>query len=390
MKSKTPLKLCVITGTRAEYGLLSPLMRLAAADDDFALSTVASGTHLEKRFGMTAREIEADGFRIDAKVPLSLVDDSPVGTARSAALALEGFAKVFKRLKPDLVVILGDRFEALAAAEAALFTKIPVAHIAGGERTDGAYDDALRHAITKMSHLHFAATESYARRIVQLGEDPRFVFDVGAMAVDSIATAKLLSKKELEAFLGRPFARRNYLITFHPATADAGSPKAQFKELLKALERRRDAFSIFTMPNADTGSRGVAELLERHVETHRDSAALFVSLGRIRYLSAMKYVDAVVGNSSSGIVEAPSFRTPTINIGSRQGGRIRAASVIDCAADEASISKAFQKLDSREFKDSLKTVRSPFGRPGVAKRILSIVKRVDLKAALDKRFHDLP
>jgi GDP/UDP-N,N'-diacetylbacillosamine 2-epimerase (hydrolysing) len=329
-------------------------------------------------------------FRIDAKVPLSLVDDSPVGTARSAALALEGFAKVFKRLKPDLVVILGDRFEALAAAEAALFTKIPVAHIAGGERTDGAYDDALRHAITKMSHLHFAATESYARRIVQLGEDPRFVFDVGAMAVDSIATAKLLSKKELEAFLGRPFARRNYLITFHPATADAGSPKAQFKELLKALERRRDAFSIFTMPNADTGSRGVAELLERHVETHRDSAALFVALGRIRYRAARKYVDAGVGTSSRGRGEAPSFRTPTINIGSRQGGRIRAASVIDCAADEASISKAFQKLDSREFKDSLKTVRSPFGRPGVAKRILSIVKRVDLKAALDKRFHDLP
>ncbi len=382
-------KVCVVTGTRAEYGLLSKFMRLVKGDKSLRLQVVASGMHLEKAFGLTYKEIEADGFKIDAKVPMELSGDSPAATARSAGLGLIGFGEAFRRLRPDIIVVLGDRFEALSAVEAALFARIPVAHFSGGERTDGAFDDALRHSITKMSHLHFVAAEEYRRRVVQLGEDPARVFNVGAMAVDSIADAKLLSKAQFEKSIGAKLKGRNFLITFHPATLDGGDPAKQFKELLKALDKLEDALLIFTMPNADTGGRALMKLVEGYAAKSPGKALAFVSLGKIRYLSAMQFVDAVVGNSSSGIVEAPSFKIGTVNIGDRQRGRVRAASVIDCKPEAKDISKALAKLCSPEFQRLLKTVKSPFGRPGASERALAEIKKADLDGIAMKSFRDL-
>ncbi len=386
---QAPIKLCVVTGTRAEYGLLSKLMRLAKNDKAFKLQIAATGMHLSQKFGMTAKEIEADGFKIDAKVDIDLSCDSPAGTAKSAGLGLIGFGESFAKLRPDIVVALGDRFEILSAVEAALFARIPVAHISGGERTDGAYDDSIRHAITKMSQLHFAATADYARRIVQLGEDPKRVFNVGAMAVDSIASAKLLDRTQFEKSIGRKLAKRNLLVTFHPATNEGSDPAKQFKELLKAIDKLENTLAVFTMPNADTGGAKLFKLIESYAAANPAKAVAFASLGHLRYLSAMKHVDAVVGNSSSGIVEAPSFKIGTVNIGSRQGGRARAASVIDCAPTEKEISAAFEKLYSPSFQRKLKGVRSPFGKPGASEKILKAIKAAKLSELPLKIFRDL-
>lgn len=388
-KDSAPVKLCVVTGTRAEYGLLSNLMRLAKRDDAFKLQIVATGTHLEKKFGMTVREIEADGFKIDAKVGIDLSDATPAGTAKSAGLGLIGFGKCFAKLRPDIIAVLGDRFEILSAVEAALFARIPVAHISGGERTDGAYDDSIRHAISKMSHLHFAATEEYAKRIVQLGEDPKHVFNVGAMAVDAIANAPLLSRASLEKSIGRKLAKHNILVTFHPATNEGANAATQFKALLKAIDKLEDTLCLITMPNADTGGARLFKLVEGYAAKNPGRVLAFTSLGHVRYLSAMKFADAVVGNSSSGIVEAPSFKVGTINIGSRQGGRIRAASVIDCAPTEKAISGAFAKLYSPDFQRMLKTVESPLGKPGASAKILKAIKSTNLQALPAKVFRDL-
>ena len=386
---KTRIKLCVVTGTRAEYGLLSPLLRLARRDAAFAVQLVVTGMHLAPKFGLTVKEIEKDGFKIDAKVDMELSGDSPSDTAKSAGLGLIGFGKVFAKLKPDVIVVLGDRFEILSAVEAALFARIPVAHISGGERTDGAYDDSIRHAITKMSHLHFTAAGEYSRRVIQLGEDPKRVFNVGAMAVDSIAEAKLMTRTQFEKSIGKKLNTRNLLVTFHPATADGSDSTAQFKHLLKAIDKLKDTLSIFTMPNADTGGGDLFKLVEDYVARNPERALCFVSLGRIRYLSAMKYVNAVVGNSSSGIVEAPSFKIGTVNIGSRQAGRIRAASIIDCEATEKAISSAFKKLYSKPFQAKLEKIESPFGKPGASARILKAIKAAKLKGLTFKSFHDL-
>jgi len=382
-------KVCVATGTRAEYGLLSKFMRLVKADKALRLQVVASGTHLEPAFGMTVKEIEADGFKIDARVPMELSGDSPAETARSAGLGLAGFGKAFAKLRPDVLVVLGDRFEALSAVEAALFARIPVAHISGGERTEGAFDDAIRHSITKMSHLHFVAAEEYRKRVVQLGEDPKRVFNVGAMAVDSIADVKPLSKAQFESSIGAELRKRNLLVTFHPATLEGSAPAKQFKELLKALDALDDALLIFTMPNADTGGRALMKLVEGYAKKSGGRALAFTSLGRVRYLSAMKYVDGVVGNSSSGIVEAPSFKIGTVNIGSRQKGRVRATSVIDCEPEAKAIGKAIEKLYSPAFQSLLKTVKSPFGKPGASERILKEIKAADLDGIAMKGFRDL-
>ena len=388
-RNAAPVKLCVVTGTRAEYGLLSNLMRLAKEDAAFKLQIVATGSHLERKFGMTVKEIEDDGFKPDAKVDIELSGDTPSDTARSAGLGLIGFGRCFAKLRPDIVLVLGDRFEILSAVEAALFARIPVAHISGGERTDGAYDDSIRHAITKMSHLHFTATADYARRVVQLGENPKRVFNVGAMAVDSIASAPLMNRAEFEKSIGRKLAKRNLLVTFHPATNEGSDAATQFKELLKALDKLEDTLAIFTMPNADTGGAKLFKLIESYAAKNPGKALAFGSLGRIRYLSAMKFVDAVAGNSSSGIVEAPSFKIGTVNIGSRQGGRTRAASVIDCAPTEREISAAFKRLYSPEFQHVLRGVKSPFGKPGASARMLKTIKGTDLRTLPLKTFHDL-
>lgn len=384
-------KVCIVTGSRAEYGLLSKLMKLVSQDPDLKLQVVATGMHLSPEFGFTYKEIEADGIRIDAKVEmLEKSDDSPVGIAKSSARGLAGCAEAFDRLRPDIVVVLGDRFEILAAVQAALFARIPVAHISGGERTEGAIDESMRHAITKMSHLHFVSTEEYRKRVVQLGESPERVFNVGALNVDVIADTALMPREELERSLGVKFKRRNLIATFHPATLEDGvSPAEQFKEMLAALDGLDETFILFTKPNADAGGRSLFPLIDEFVEARKGMAAAFVSLGRVKYYSALGIVDGVVGNSSSGLSEAPSFKIGSVNIGDRQKGRIRAASVIDCPPEAKAIRTAIDKLYSKEFRDGLENLESPFGKPGASRRILDVLKSADLSGVVKKTFHDI-
>lgn len=342
-------KLCIITTTRAEYGLLFWLMKGIQDDADLKLQLVVTGTHLSAEFGSTIDQIREDGLHIDRSFNMELKDDSPTGIAHSLSVALDGFSTSFKSLKPDLIILLGDRFEILAAATAALIANIPLAHIHGGELSLGAIDDTIRHAVSKMAYWHFTAAEAYRKRVIQLGEHPSRVFNVGGFGQDSIKKLSLLSKKELQQNLGIKFKTHNLLLTYHPETLNPKEGVQHFKDLLTFLTNQKDCLSIFTMPNADTGHRELTELLQQYIEDHPDNSKLFPSLGQLRYLSLMKQVDAVVGNSSSGIIEAPSLKTPTINIGNRQKGRLSAQSVIHTDPDLESLKKAFKKLYSEKF-----------------------------------------
>jgi len=382
--------ICVITGSRAEYGLLYWLLRGIRADRRLVLRLVVTGTHLSSEFGTTWRFIARDGFAIDEKVEMLLSSDSEVGISKSVGLGLISFAEAFDRLKPDIVVGLGDRFELFAAVAAAAFLRIPVAHIHGGEATEGAVDESLRHAITKMSHLHFAAAEAYRRRIIQLGEDPRRVFNVGAVGLDNIAKLPLLSRRETEKGLGLSLAPRSFLVTFHPVTLEANTAGRQFGELLAALDRVPDATLVFTKPNADAGGRVVGRLIDDYVARHAGRAAAFDSLGQRLYLSTLRHVGAMIGNSSSGLIEMPAFRKGTINIGDRQRGRLRAASVIDCPPARAAIRAALAKLESPGFRKTLAAVRNPYGTAGASRKILRVLKSYPLDGILKKSFHDLP
>lgn len=380
--------ICVVTGTRAEYGLLRWVMDGLRESPDVELKVIATGMHLAPEFGLTYREIERDGFAIDWKVEMLLSSDTPSGIAKSMGLGLIGFADVLRAVRPDLLVVLGDRFEILSAVVAALVARIPVAHLHGGEITEGAFDDAIRHAITKMSHFHFVAADAYRRRVIQLGEDPERVFVVGGLGIDGIKRLNLLSRPELETRLDFKFGRRNLLVTFHPATLDSASPGDQMRELLSAFDSLEDTHVIFTMPNADTAGRSLFAIVEEYVGTHPNSRA-FTSLGQIGYLSAMREVDAVVGNSSSGLLEAPTFRKPTVNIGDRQSGRLKAHSVIDCAPDRASISAALRKALSTEFTHSIRDAQNPYGDGGASDRIVEIIRDLRLENAWKKSFHDI-
>jgi GDP/UDP-N,N'-diacetylbacillosamine 2-epimerase (hydrolysing) len=349
---------------------------------------VVTGAHLSPEFGSTIDRIREDGFKVDRSFDLELFGDKVLDITHSLSLALEGFAASFQTLRPDLIVILGDRFEILGAATAALIANIPVAHLHGGELSEGAIDDAIRHAVTKLSHLHFAAAEPYRDRIIQLGEQPGRVFMVGGMGIDNINKINLLSLPELEKAIGISFNEHNLLITYHPETLDPGKAGEQVSELLSALDKLPRTNLIFTMPNADTGHRIIIQKIQSFVLTRADHSILIPSMGQLNYLSTMKYVDAVVGNSSSGIIEAPSFRIGTVNIGKRQDGRIRAASVIDCDTSEESISAAFEKLYSPSFREMLPTVENPYGTGGAAEKILSVLKEVDFNDLIIKRFYD--
>jgi len=342
-------KICVITGSRAEYGILYPLLKRIKEDKGLKLQIAAIGMHLSKRFGSTYREIEKDGFKIDRKIPMPL-SDSRVGMAKAVGHGIAGCSKAFAALKPDLLVLLGDRFEIFAAATAAFLSKIPIAHIHGGEVTEGALDDSLRHAITKMSFFHFAATEEYRKRIIQLGEEPSRVFNTGALAVDNIKHTRLLEKDYLEKELNFKFGPKTILITLHPATLDEMPPRIQVQELLSALDSIEGIKVIFTMPNADTGNSDIKRLIKAYVRKKPDRAVNFVSLGRLKYLSVMQYVNAVVGNSSSGIIEAPFFGIPTVNIGDRQKGRVAARSIIHCLPSAHSIRRAINVALSKKFR----------------------------------------
>jgi len=382
-------KICVVTGTRAEYGLLYRLMREIDRDRDLTLQLVVTGMHLSPEFGLTYREIEKDGFRIDRKIEMLLSSDTSVGVTKSVGLGMIGFSEAYADLSPDIVVLLGDRYEILSAAAAALIARIPIAHIHGGEVTEGAIDEAIRHSITKMSYLHFTAMEPYSKRVIQLGESPDRVFTVGGLGIDNIKKMKLLNRKAFEKAIGFALGLKNLLITFHPATLEKQTAEQQCRTLLSALHELRDTKLIFTKSNADMGGRIINHLIDRYVSQNSDRAVSFDSLGQLLYLSALRNVDGVVGNSSSGIIEAPTFRIGTIDIGDRQKGRIKAESVIECKPAKTSILRAIEKLYSREFQSSLKEVRNPYGDGNASIRVKRILKeRLPIKD-LKKRFYDL-
>ena len=382
-------KVCVITGTRAEYGLLRWLMEEIRASAFLQLQVVAAGMHLAPEFGCTYREIERDGFILDRKVELLLSSDTPVGISKSIGIGVVGFADALQQLAPDIVVVLGDRFEILAAAIAATIARIPLAHIHGGEASEGAFDESSRHSITKMAQLHFVAAKEYRRRVIQLGEQPERVFLVGGMGVDAISRLKLLERGELESALGFSLAQRNLLVTFHPATLEGATAGKQMEELLAALGQLSDTNLILTLPNADTDGRVLIELINQFVTSHPNSRS-YSSLGQLRYLSCMKHVDAVVGNSSSGLTEAPTFGRGTINIGDRQRGRLKATSVIDCEPERGAIAAAIARMYSSEFQSALASVRNPYGDGGASERITRVLETATLDGILKKRFHDLP
>lgn len=382
------MRVCVITGTRAEYGLLYWLMKEIQADAALQLQTIVTGMHLSPEFGLTYQEVEKE-FKIDKKIEMLLSSDTQVGVSKSIGLAQIGFSEALAELSPDMVVVLGDRYEILAAATAAMIARIPIAHIHGGETTEGAFDEAIRHSVTKMSYLHFTAADEYRRRVVQLGEHPARVFNVGGMGVENIARLPLLGRREFEDSIGFELSARNLLVTFHPVTLENNTAEAQFSELLAALDVLENTHVIFTKANSDTAGRAINLMIDEYVRCNSASAVAFSSLGQLRYLSALQYVDAVVGNSSSGLAEAPSFKIGTINVGDRQKGRIKALSVIDCDPNQASISLALDKLYSDEFQSSLALVKNPYGEGCPSKSIVEIIKSAPLGGGLKKEFYDV-
>lgn len=381
-------KICVVTGTRAEYGLLYWLMKEIEADSALSLQVIVTGMHLSPEFGLTYKEIEKE-FQINKKIEMLLSSDTPVGISKSMGLAQIGFAEAYEELRPDIIVLLGDRYEIFAAASAALIARIPIAHLHGGETTEGAFDEAIRHSITKMGHFHFTANEEYRTRVIQLGENPNRVFNVGGMGIENIHRLKLLTREEFEASINFKLAEKNLIVTFHPVTLENSTAKDQFKELLLALDERDGTHIIFTKANSDTDGRVINQMIDSYVNQNQNKSVAFDSLGQQRYLSALKFMDAVVGNSSSGLAEAPSFKIGTLNIGDRQAGRMKASSVIDCDPTRTSISDAFMKLYSKEFQDSLKDTKNPYGEGCASKEIVSVLKTAELGSLIKKEFYNL-
>jgi GDP/UDP-N,N'-diacetylbacillosamine 2-epimerase (hydrolysing) len=345
--------------------------------------------HLSPEFGLTYREIEKDGFQIDQKIEMLLSSDTPTGLSKSMGLGMIGFGGALQKLQPDIILVLGDRFELFSAVAAAMVARIPVAHLHGGESTEGAFDEAIRHSITKMSHLHFVAAEEYRKRVIQLGEHPDRVFLVGGLGIDNIKNLKLLELSEFETSIDFKLGAKNLLITFHPVTLEKETSVKQMTELLTALESLEDTRLIFTMTNADTDGRVLINMVDQFVADHPNARA-YISLGQLRYLSCVKHVDGVLGNSSSGLLEVPSFYKGTINIGDRQRGRLKAESIIDCNPDNNSITSAIEKLYSNTFQALLKTVENPYGKGGASKKIVKILREIPLDNVLKKSFFDLP
>ena len=383
-------KICVITGTRAEYGLLAGLMKKIRDDSELDLQIIATAAHLSPEFGLTYREIEKDNFIINEKIEMLLSSDTAVGITKSMGVELISFADTLNRLKPDIIVILGDRYEMLIAATAAMIARIPVAHISGGDITEGAIDDAIRHCISKMSLLHFPSTETYRKRIIQLGENPERVFNVGAIGLDNIKNLKLLSREEFESATDFSLRKINFLVTYHPVTLSDTPAKVTFQKLLNVLDLYPDAGIIFTQSNADNEGRIIYEMLKDYVDKNKTHTKLFQSLGQIRYLSAIQYVDAVIGNSSSGIIEVPAFYKPTVNIGVRQKGRLMPKSVICCDDDEQSIKSAIDLALSEKFLAEIKTQSNPYWNGGAVEKIFDVLKNFKLSGnSLMKMFYDV-
>lgn len=382
-------KICVVTGSRAEYGLLYWLLKEIDNDPDLKLQIAATGMHLSADFGMTYRLIEEDGFTIHAKVDMHLTSDTPPGITKSMGRALIGFADVFSNLHPDIVVLLGDRYEILAAAEAALIARIPIAHIHGGEATEGLIDEAIRHSITKMSSFHFVAAEPYRRRVIQLGEHPERVFNVGTPGLDNLKHLQLHDRTSFERASGFTLGKPTFIVTYHPVTLSAIPPEQPMSSLLRALDRFPEAKILFTKANADTAGRVINQMIDDYVSQNTSRSKAFVSMGQMLYLSALTHADVVIGNSSSGLTEAPAVKKATVNIGERQRGRLRASSVIDCAEDESAIVSAIREALSPGFQEALKTVASPYGEGNASVKIKDYLKEVNLDNVLMKRFYDM-
>ena len=382
-------KIAVATSTRADYGLLSPLLSELAGDSRLELQLLVTGTHLLPEFGNTVDEIINDGFVITKRIPVPMSSGSSAGIASSMGTTLTEFGKIFAELRPDLLVVLGDRYEMMAVAAAAVVSHLPVAHISGGEVTEGAFDEMFRHSITKMSQLHFTATEAYRKRVIQLGEDPAYVFNTGALALDNIRRQKLLAREELTRQTGFEFNSHNILVTYHPETTDTVSPSVRFAELLEVLDALEETSVMFTYPNADTHGRELIGMIDRYVAEHPGKAWKSASLGMLRYLSMVKEADVMIGNSSSGIIEAPCLHTATVNIGDRQKGRIRAKSIIDCRPDKKSISAALKEAMSEEFRKNCAEAENPYGDGHAAERMKEIICSADTSRLFIKRFHDL-
>lgn len=382
-------KICVVTGTRAEYGLLFWLMKLVQEDKELELQLIVTGMHLSPEFGLTWKQITEDGFPINKKIEMMLSSDTAVGISKSMGLGMIGFSEAYSDLQPDIVVLLGDRFEIFSAATAAMIACIPIAHLHGGEATEGLIDEPIRHSITKMAHMHFTSTEEYRKRVIQLGEQPESVFNVGAVGIDNIEKLKLLNRKEFEYSINFKLAMRNLLVTFHPVTLEKSTAETQFQQLLDALDELENTHIIFTKPNADTDGRIIIKMIDDYVAKNPAKSIAFTSLGQLRYLSAMKFIDGVIGNSSSGLIEAPSFNIGTINIGDRQRGRICAESVINCEPLKGSIRIAINKLYSYSFSNILKDVRNPYGSGDASNKIIEVLRDLSLENILKKNFYNI-
>lgn len=390
-KDNKKRKIAVVTGTRAEYGLLYGVIKRLHNDSKCKFQLIVTGTHLCSEFGLTVKEIKKDKFPISGKVNMQLVSDTETAIATSMGTGMIGFAKTYAKLKPDIIVVLGDRFEILSAVAAAVPFKIPVAHIHGGESTQGAIDELIRHAITKMSHIHFTSTEEYRKRVIQMGEKPERVFCVGAPGLDNISKLGIMNKKELFNLLEIPQNRKVGVVTYHPVTLGKDNHIDQINQVLKAMKLFNNIFWVITSSNADTGGRGIIRTIKKFVSKNPDIAKCFISLGHQRYMSLLKHAHVMVGNSSSGLIEAPHFKLPVVNIGDRQRGRIKAKNIIDASeCKENVIKKAIDKALSDSFLRSLKNLKNPYWHKGANKSIINKLKMICLDENLIKKeFYDL-
>ena len=381
-------KICIVTGSRAEYGLLYWLIKEVEADRDLKLQLIVTGMHLSPKFGLTFKEIEKD-FKIDKKIDMCLSSDTSISISRSMGIAQTSFAKAYSELNPDIVVFLGDRYEIFSAATAAMISRIPIAHIHGGEATEGLIDEAVRHSITKMSQLHFTAAEEYSKRVIQLGENPSKVFTVGGMGVENIKRLTLFAKEEFEKLIDFKLNIKNILVTFHPVTLEKNTSKKQFSEILESIDDLKNTNIIFTKTNSDTDGKIINLMIDEYTSKNKNKSIAITSMGQHNFLSALKYMDFIIGNSSSGLLEAPSFKIGTINIGDRQKGRIKAKSVIDCSPNKKSIKYAIKKAYSNEFQNLLKNIKNPYGDGCPSQKIIKILNSISTDDLLKKSFFNV-
>ena len=383
-------KICVVTGTRAEYGLLSVLIKKIKINKNFKLQIISTGSHLSPEFGLTKKDIIKDGFKINYEVNLNLgKKDSEHNICSAMSKAFVGFSKGYKKLKPDIIVVLGDRYELLAASYTATIHKIPICHIHGGESTIGAIDEATRHSITKMAHLHFVANKIYKKRVIQLGEKPSNVHNVGGMGVDVLNNIKFLEKKKLEKFLKIKFNINNILIVFHPTTLENNTAKKQFNNILHAIKNFDNTNFYFSQSNADPGANIISKLAKNFVKKNKNSSIFFKSLGQVKFLSLMKHSNVLIGNSSSGLLEAPTLKIPVVNIGNRQKNRLTSSNIINCEPTKKAIFDGIKMSLSKNFLRKVKKTQSTYGKPGASKKCIKVFEKFNLDKILFKKFYDL-